>query len=93
MTLTVIPVLLNKGKRLTLDEKPFEDLEDWQKWEVINQQSIGVPSSWRGAMPEADSNGVFYLPMLRAVDGRWTYEYGKGQLTYSIKNGLERKLS
>ena len=93
MAITVIPVLTKGKNRFTLEGELFDELEDWQRWEMINQHSVGVPQSWRSSLPEADKNGVHYLEMHTDAPKRWRADFEGGHFIYSRKRGLERKLT
>ena len=93
MNLTVIPILEKNGKYYFLDEEREEIQKNKPQWEKINQNSIGVPQSWKREMEELDDKGIFYLPMNKKDGLRDTWEYANGhvQILYSLQYGLQKK--
>lgn len=93
MSLSVVPVIIIDGGRCILDGDPLDKLEDWQKWETINQHTVNVPKSWYGLLPEPDKTGIHYLEMLKIGNDEWQAEVKDGYIHYSIKYGMERTIS
>lgn len=92
MSLNVIPVVARNGQRCFLEGKPLDSIEEWQLWEALNQNMVGVPASWRknDVLPKSEKDGLIYLEMEPQEDS-WVAERGKYRLIYTIQRGLERE--
>jgi CRISPR-associated endonuclease/helicase Cas3 len=91
MSLNVIPVIVRNGKRSFLEGEPLDSIEEWQLWEKLNLNTVGVPASWgkHNILPSPEKDGLIYLEMESQEDG-WMAERGKYRLTYTTQRGLER---
>lgn len=92
MSLNVIPIIVQNGKRCFLEGEPLENLEEWQLWEALNQNMLGVPSSWgrNNILPPPETDGLIYLEMEHHESG-WVTQSGKYRLIYTTQRGLERE--
>jgi CRISPR-associated endonuclease/helicase Cas3 len=92
MSLNVIPVAARNGQRCFLEGQPLDSIEEWQLWEALNQNMVGVPASWRknDALPNPEQDGLIYLEMKPHEEG-WVAERVKYRLTYTTQRGLERE--
>ena len=62
MNLSVIPIMEQNGKLCFLDGTHIPKPNDKYNRELLSQNSLGVPSSWRRILPESQE-GLYYLPM------------------------------
>jgi len=92
MSLLVMPVVIDAGKKRCLDGQCLDDLEDWQLPEVVNLQTISVPgtNSWKGSLPQAEQEGIIYLEMTADAD-KWVATVGQYRFIYTVDRGLERE--
>lgn len=92
MSLGVIPVVMQNGRRCFLEGVPLDSIEEWQLWEALNLNTIGVPASWgkHNILPAFETDGLIYLEMEAREDG-WVAERGKYRFKYTIQRGLERE--
>lgn len=88
MSLTVLPITQT---RTLLDGRGLDSLAEWERAEVLNQQSVSVPAGWCSFLPPAE-DGVHYLPM-RFEAGSWVAELDKVRLIYSQEYGMEKQAS
>lgn len=89
MNLSLLPMVIKKGKRCFLDGAALNSIDEWQIDEALNLQTIPVPHSWRGSLPENDQ-GIYYLPMELSSDGSWIAETKNFRFTYHPFFGLEK---
>jgi CRISPR-associated endonuclease/helicase Cas3 len=92
MSLNVIPVVVRNGQRCFLEGQPLDSVEEWQLWEMQNQNTVGVPESWgrKNIVPRPEQDGLIYLEMEPHGDG-WVAELGKYRLIYTIQRGLKQE--
>ncbi|MBL3600101.1 MAG: CRISPR-associated helicase/endonuclease Cas3 [gamma proteobacterium endosymbiont of Lamellibrachia anaximandri] len=88
MSLTVVLATKVDGEWRTLEGGPFETLEDWQKDEAIDLNSLGVPNSWRKYLPPADEQGRHWLLMYKNEDGIWCGKEDERHFKYAAHIGL-----
>ena len=85
MNLNVLPVIETaQGQQLL--EGTLLNTKDWQKDELINQNLIAVPRSWRDFLPK-EKEGLIYL-IMQAKDDDWIAESKNRQFFYSRELGL-----
>jgi CRISPR-associated endonuclease/helicase Cas3 len=88
MSLNVIPILLERNKRLFLNGTAIDKLPEWESDEAINMNTVPVPNSWRRYLPD-DEEGIIFLPMMPDNSGGW--KSLDGAFTYHIDFGLEKE--
>jgi len=88
MSLNVVPILLERKKRLFLDGTSIDKLPEWEKDEAINMNTVPVPHSWRRYLPD-DEEGIIFLPMMPDNSDGW--KSPDGVFTYNIYFGLEKE--
>lgn len=88
MNLNLIPIIRLDNRRYFLGGQPLDSLEDWQRWEALNQNMIGVPNSWQKILPKPEEDGVIYLEMVEN-ENEWIANTGSGHLAYTKERGLE----
>ncbi len=88
MSLTVVLATKVDDKWHTLEGGPLEKLEDWQKDEAIDLNSLGVPNSWRKYLPPADEQGRHWLQMRKIEDGIWCENEDEWHFKYAAHIGL-----
>lgn len=87
MGLIVVPIQAGKTKNILLDGEYLEEVNEFQKDELLNMNSIPAPANWKWLPPFQD--GYIYLPMEQVADG-WIWLNGKYSLKYTTDFGLER---
>ena len=95
MTLTLIPVLTNEhGQECLLNGRVMDSLDDSNRYEQFNLNSLGVPANWnkkksKGQLPDMNDKGQILLPM--AKDGKdFQGQWDKTQYRYSSETGFIR---
>ena len=90
MNLTLIPFCKMSGNQVLLDGTKLNSLDDYRQMEALTLNSIGVPTSWRNYMGQADDKGRFWLEMQRK--GESFVGQGNGAtFKYHKDMGLEKK--
>jgi len=87
MSLTVILVVENQGKLVTLEDVDLDSLEKWQYWEAISLNSVSVTKRWQDQLPKADARGLRFLPMV-FEKGQWVSRLEKVTFIYCKDVGL-----
>ncbi|WNB74759.1 CRISPR-associated helicase/endonuclease Cas3 [Methylomonas koyamae] len=86
MGLTVLPVIVEGGQRLTL-EGELLDKSGKDYWELLSLHGVPVPSSWSGLLLGCLEDGVYFLPM--QPDGeQWQVAINGQAIYYSKVLGL-----
>lgn len=90
MNISVILVTEEDGIKKFLDGTLLPKPNNKFDYELLSQNSLGVPDSnfWRSVLPKSD-NGLYYLSMLRTNEG-WRYDYNNGYLLYTQDRGLQK---
>jgi CRISPR-associated endonuclease/helicase Cas3 len=89
MNLSVIPVIEVNGVDYFLDGVPVPKPKDKFDFELLSQNSLGVPSSWKSILTEKNQEGSYYLHMMKTDDG-WRFDYEDGYLLYTTDRGLQK---
>ncbi len=91
MNLSVIPVIEENGLKCFLDGVPVPKPKDKYDFELLSQNSLGVPSSdfWKSILTEKNQDGIHYLYMIKTDDG-WHFDYDGGYLLYTMDRGLQK---
>ncbi|EMR12515.1 helicase Cas3 [Methylophaga lonarensis MPL] len=93
MSLSLVPyVVSTDGNRCLLNGQAVDEMEEAERFEAINLNTIPVPHSWgrkSGQLPEPDSNGLIWLEMQKQHRG-YCGEFGIWQYSYSSQNGFQR---
>lgn len=93
MSLSLVPyVSALNGNRCLLDGQQLDVLDDSERFEAINLNTVPVPRSWgrkTDQLPEPDMNGLIWLEM-RVSDKGYCCEYGIWRYYYSSENGFQR---
>lgn len=89
MSLSVIPVVMKKGRHCFLDGTALDSIDEREVDEALNLQAIPAPHSWRYSLPESE-DGLYYLPMESDSHGGWISRIKKSTFTYHPDFGLER---
>jgi Predicted helicases len=88
MSLNVVPILLDRKKRIFLDGTSIDKLPEWERDEAINMNTVPVPHSWRRYLPD-DEEGIIFLPMTQDNSEGW--KSPDGAFAYHINFGLEKE--
>ncbi|CAG0956525.1 CRISPR-associated endonuclease/helicase Cas3 [Methanosarcinales archaeon] len=88
MNLSIIPVMEKNGKRCFLDGTDVPNANDKYNRELLSQNSLSVPNSWRAILPKSQHD-IFYLPMQKRDEG-WRFDYENGYLFYTQERGLQK---
>jgi CRISPR-associated endonuclease/helicase Cas3 len=89
--LNVLPVRDTAGGVALLDGGLLDELSDWEKAEVFNQQTVAVSYRWNKWLPPVDDSGLHILAMQPIEEGTWETFLEPVQLRYSQEFGLERE--
>lgn len=87
MALSVVPVLADERKKTLLDGESLSAINDFERDELLNMNTISVPARWKW-LPSFE-DGYIYLPMSKKADG-WIWSNGKYSLKYTTDFGLEQ---
>ncbi len=93
MNLTVTPVYHNAaGQNCLLDGRLLDDLDESEKPEVLNLNSVAVPKSWgnRGRLSEPDEDGVIWLSMQHQENNCFHATINEFIYHYHADSGLTR---
>lgn len=76
------------------ESRSLDNLEPWERRELLSLASISVPASWvsclKGLSRDED-DGVIWLPMSAGTDGSWVGYGHEARFLYSAAYGLERE--
>lgn len=90
MSLSLVPYVVSfNGNRCLLNGQELETLEDGERFEAINLNTVPVPHSWIRKLPEPDNNGLIWLEM-QAHDQGYCCHFDIWQYYYSPENGFQR---
>ena len=99
MNLSVTPVITGTdGKPRLLDGSSIESLDNSDRFEKLNLNSVGVPRTWnyysrsgrcKNQLPEMDSNGLIWLNMQMSESG-YQCKWGDFQYYYDSEIGFHR---
>lgn len=89
MSLNVVPILFNGKRRLFLDGLPVDKLQEWERDEAMNMNTVPVPHSWKHYLPDDDEERIIFLPMTTDNGGGWRSL--DRAFTYHIEFGLEKE--
>lgn len=95
MSLSLVPYVKSKnGNCGLLDGQELETLDESERFEAINLNTVPVPQSWgrkSGRLPESDINGLIWLEMqVKGSRNGYCGDYGAWRYDYSAENGLQR---
>jgi CRISPR-associated endonuclease/helicase Cas3 len=93
MSLNLIPFHNNaQGERCLLNGEIIDKLDESDRLEAINLNSVGVPKNWgnHGRLPEADKEGFIWLPMQPTKEGHFVAQQGDYIYLYQASTGLNR---
>ncbi|MGR6034460.1 MAG: CRISPR-associated helicase/endonuclease Cas3 [Candidatus Nitrosoglobus sp.] len=90
--LNVLPVRETADGLTLLDGGLLDHLSEWEKAEVLNQQTVAVSCRWNKWLPSADDTGLHILVMRPIKEGIWEAFLESNRLRYSQEFGLERTL-
>ncbi len=93
MSLNLTPFYTNtQGKRCLLNGQLIDALEESDRLEAINLNSVAVPKSWgnHGRLPEFDKDGLIWLPMQATTNGQFVATQGEYIYFYHANTGLAR---
>ncbi|WP_036251185.1 CRISPR-associated helicase/endonuclease Cas3 [Methylobacter sp. BBA5.1] len=93
MSLNLIPFHNNaQGKRCLLNGDLIDSLDESERLEAFNLNSVAVPKSWsnHGRLPETDKEGFIWLPMQAAGNGKFVAQQGDYIYLYHTSTGLNR---
>lgn len=74
-----------------LDGGLLNQLSEWEKAEVLNQQTVAVSCRWNKWLSSADATGLHILTMQPIEGGIWEALLESSWLRYSQEFGLERE--
>jgi CRISPR-associated endonuclease/helicase Cas3 len=89
-SLNVVPILAEQAHTTLLDGTILKLIDEFERQEVIMLETVNVPQGWKRQLPEADEEGVIYLPMKPESNGVWVGTYDKTAFRYTQEYGLER---
>ncbi|MBU1656503.1 MAG: CRISPR-associated helicase/endonuclease Cas3 [Gammaproteobacteria bacterium] len=82
-------VLLQEAKAKTLlDSRRLNAIDEAERDEALDLNTVHVPNSWHDELPKADKEGRHWLSMRKNADGWWEAANG---LLYHEKVGLVRR--
>ncbi len=93
MSLNLLPCYQNKqGDKCLLDGTVFQQLDESQRWEAINLNSIAVPASWgkHEQLGNPDQDGILWLSLEHTETKIFTVIIGKYRFIYQADTGLSR---
>jgi len=93
MNLNVLPIYLNaQGRQCLLNGESLEAMDDSQRAEALNLNSVAVPKSWgkHGRLPEADQDGLIRLIMQQQEEGLFVAQHAQDTYYYLADTGLTR---
>ncbi len=93
MSLNVTPFYTDvQGKCRLLNDEPIDKLDESERSEAINLNSVAVPKNWgkHGRLPEADKDGFIWLSMQATTDGHFVAQQGNYTYFYHANTGLTR---
>ena len=93
MSLNLILCYINaQGERCWLNGEMIDKQDDGGRLEAINLNSVAVPKNWshHGRLPEADKEGLIWLPMRATEKGRFVTQQGDYIYLYHASTGLNR---
>ncbi|WP_031431473.1 CRISPR-associated helicase/endonuclease Cas3 [Methylomicrobium agile] len=93
MSLNVIPVYLDsQGRRCLLNGKMIDEMDESQRSEAINLNSVAVPSSWgkHDRLPISDQEGLIWLSMQRQENDQFIAKHYNDTYLYHPDTGLIR---
>jgi CRISPR-associated endonuclease/helicase Cas3 len=89
--LNVLPVRETADGFALLDGGLFTQLSEWERAEVLNQQTVAVSCRWNKWLPSADETGLHIITMQPIKGGIWEALLESSRLRYSQEFGLERE--
>lgn len=93
MSLNVLPTYLDAdGRERFLNGDCLAYLDDSNKAEALNLNTVAVPHSWanRDRLPKADQDGLIRLPMQQQDDGSFIARHANDTYLYHADTGLIR---
>lgn len=93
MSLNLIPFYTDThGKRHLLDGQLIDSLDDSNRLEAINLNSVAVPKTWgkNGKLPKADETGLIWLAMQENKNSQFISQQDNITYFYHTDTGLTR---
>jgi CRISPR-associated endonuclease/helicase Cas3 len=93
MNLNLILCYINtQGERCLLNGDMIDKLDESDRLEAINLNSVTVPKNWgnHGRLPEADKEGFIWLLMQPTEEGHFVAQQGDYIYLYQASTGLNR---
>jgi hypothetical protein len=90
MSLNVLLTTENGQSPLGASELHLDQLEDWERAEIVVLHSVPVPASWRNDLPPA-KDGLIRLPMHETENGLLRGETRTAHYIYSQDFGLTKE--
>jgi hypothetical protein len=90
MSLNVLLTTENGQSPLGASELHLDQLEDWERAEIVALHSVPVPASWRNDLPPA-KDGLIRLPMHETESGPWRGKTRTAHYIYSQDFGLTKE--
>ncbi len=93
MSLNVLPIYVDdQGRRCLLNGECLDELDDSQRAEALNLNSVAVPKSWgkHDRLPMVDQDAVIRLVMQKEKADRFLARFGNDVYSYQLETGLER---
>lgn len=89
MSLNIIPVVeTSAGQCFLGNTRLISALEEWQRAEEVMLNTIPAPASWKKQGLPSEKEGVIWLVMLAASEGRWECVTDKARFSYTADTGL-----
>jgi CRISPR-associated endonuclease/helicase Cas3 len=92
MSLNLIPFYTDaQGKRRLMDDQQVDSLDDSERLEAINLNSVAIPKNWgnHGKLLDAEE-GFIWLGMENNGDGYFSVERGGCSYFYHAKTGFKK---
>ncbi len=93
MSLNVLPICLNAdGRECLLNGVCLNDLDESEKAEALNLNTVAVPNSWgkSASFPSIETDGFVRLMLNKGTDHAFFAEYGNKRYSYQRDIGFER---
>ncbi|MCU7850116.1 MAG: CRISPR-associated helicase/endonuclease Cas3 [Candidatus Thiodiazotropha sp. (ex Lucinoma kastoroae)] len=87
MSLSVVPLRASEACVL-LDGENLKKIDEGDRDEIIDMNTIGVPAGWGKWLPDFDDKGVIWVEMMGHDGALWAANIGKHRLVYTADTGL-----
>lgn len=84
----VLLMTLDGNRLLFRPELDLAGLQEWDQAEILDQEAIPVPNSWRGNLPQVDLDNRVRLTMREIAPGRYEAQTPQSRFVYDQNIGL-----